>query len=243
MKKLAIALAATAAFATSAFAADLPVRQPIYKAPPPIAPLVRTWTGCYVGAGFGYGMYNQDLSHPTGESGIDLGSDETLTLGGRGWLGTVQGGCDYQFAGSWVIGAFGDFDWESIKGHVFERDERLSRSWAVGGRLGYIALPDLLAYISGGYTQARFDAVTFCDSCNTFIDAHTYKGWFIGSGYEYRLVWFSPNLTLKTEYRFSEFRKDTLDSNFCEGPCGTIDSQKWVQTVRSELVWRFNFWN
>jgi outer membrane immunogenic protein len=44
-----------------------------------------------------------------------LSSD--LTQGGRGWLATVQGGCDYQFAGTkFVIGAFADGDWTNIRG-------------------------------------------------------------------------------------------------------------------------------
>jgi hypothetical protein len=39
------------------------------------------------------------------------------TFGGRGWLGTAQFGCDYQFVGSnWVIGAFVNGDWTNIRG-------------------------------------------------------------------------------------------------------------------------------
>ena len=38
----------------------------------------------------------------------------TTTDGGRGWLGLVGGGCDYEFPvsgfGNFVIGAFGDYD-------------------------------------------------------------------------------------------------------------------------------------
>ena len=57
MKKLAIAITAVAAFTGSAIAADLPM-----KAPAAPMPMVRaiSWTGCYVGAGGGYGMWNQD---------------------------------------------------------------------------------------------------------------------------------------------------------------------------------------
>ena len=47
---------------------------------------------------------------------------DTVTNGGRGWFGTVQGGCDYQFAGpygNWVIGAFGDYDFSNIHGQCW----------------------------------------------------------------------------------------------------------------------------
>ena len=235
MKKLAIAITAVAAFTGSAIAADMPVKAPV------AAPVVRamSWTGCYVGVGGGYGMYNQDISADTSDF-FTGGGTATVTLGGRGWFGTGQVGCDYQFAPQWVIGAFGDYDLSDITGHVFDvNDEKLSSSWAVGGRVGYVIMPNLLGYVSGGYTQAHFDAIT-CAGCSTnLIDAHTYSGWFLGSGYEYGLTWASPNLFWKTEYRFSSYNKDTLPVS-CDGTC-TLDSQKWVQTIRSALVWRFNF--
>ncbi len=44
---------------------------------------------------------------------------DTYSSGGKGWFGTVQAGCDYQFyTGSWavVVGAFGDYDFADIKG-------------------------------------------------------------------------------------------------------------------------------
>jgi len=237
MKKLAIAITAVAAFTGSAIAADLPVKA--VAAPMPVVRAM-SWTGCYVGVGGGYGMYNQDLSGASGSSSFIGGSgSETLTLGGRGWFGTGQVGCDYQFAPQWVIGAFGDYDLSNITGHIFDVDEKLSSSWAVGGRIGYVLMPNLLTYVSGGYTQAHFDAILGCASCSTAIDAHTYSGWFLGSGYEYGLTWASPNLFWKTEYRFSSYNKDTLPVS-CDVTC-TLDSQKWVQTIRSELVWRFNF--
>jgi outer membrane immunogenic protein len=239
MKKLAIAITAVAVFTGSAVAADMPVKARY------IAPVVTAynWTGCYVGAGGGYGMYNQDISNDTSSFSPVSSSGETLTLGGRGWFGTGQVGCDYQFAPQWVIGVFGDYDLSSIKGNIFDVEEKLTSSWAVGGRIGYVIMPNLLTYVSGGYTQARFDDILACAGCSTAIDAHTYSGWFLGSGYEYGLTWASPNLFWKTEYRFASYKKDTLQVlDFCGDGCdGTLDSQKWVQTIRSELVWRFNW--
>src|SRR5450759_3092032 len=153
MKKLAIAITAVAVFTGSAVAADMPVKARY------IAPVVNAsnWTGCYVGAGGGYGMYNQDISNDTSSFSPVSSSGETLTLGGRGWFGTGQVGCDYQFAPQWVIGAFGDYDLSNITGHIIDVDEKLASSWAVGGRIGYVLMPNLLTYVSGGYTQARFD--------------------------------------------------------------------------------------
>jgi outer membrane immunogenic protein len=240
MKKFAIAVTAVAAFTGSAIAADMPVKAR-YIAPVATA---YNWTGCYVGAGGGYGMYNQDMSADT--LGILSGAGSgTTTLGGRGWFGTGQVGCDYQVMPSIVIGAFGDYDFGSITGNMGQTDEKLSSSWAAGGRIGWVALPNLLAYVSGGYTEARFDQIDITrggGGGSGYIPATTYKGWFLGSGYEYGLG-FMPGLFWKTEYRFADYQAQTLpEVDAASGiTVGTIDSHKYVQTIRSELVYRFNW--
>ena len=75
-----------------------------------------------------------------------------------------------------------------------------------------------------------------------FIDAHTYNGWFIGGGTEYRLP-FAQNLTWKTEYRFNQYRADDLPILLNNGLASGIGehNEKFVQTVTTSLVWRFNF--
>jgi outer membrane immunogenic protein len=122
-------------------------------------------------------------------------------------------------------------------------DEKLSWSWAAGGRIGWVALPNLLAFVSGGYTQARFDQIDITSGglAPAFIPATTYKGWFLGSGYEYG-VGFMPGLFWKTEYRFADYQAQTLPILAPDGDLlGTFDSHKYVQTIRSELVYRFNW--
>ena len=236
MKKFAIAVTAVAAFTGSAIAADMPVKAR-YIAPVATA---YNWTGCYVGAGGGYGMYNQDMSADT--LGILSGAGSgTTTLGGRGWFGTGQVGCDYQVTPSFVIGAFGDYDFGSITGQMGQTDEKLSSSWAAGGRIGWVALPNLLAYVSGGYTQARFDQINIFHG-DAYVPATTYGGWFLGSGYEYGLG-FMPGLFWKTEYRFADYQAQTLPVvDATDGDTlGTFDSHKYVQTIRTELVYRFNW--
>jgi outer membrane immunogenic protein len=218
---------------------------------------VANWTGCYIGAGGGYGMFNQD--HRTLDPlGVPFaGQSGTVTTGGRGWFGTVQAGCDYQFSERWVVGAFGDWDFGSIKGNLSPAitgnaavgEERLKNSWAVGGRVGYLVVPQLLTFISGGYTQARFDGVNFTVPApgNLSMDAQTYKGWFLGSGVEYAIDML-PGLYWKTEYRFAQYQAERpalTTVGIVGGPAGGLvgfeDSKKYVQTIRSELVYRFNF--
>jgi outer membrane immunogenic protein len=255
MKKLLLSLVVTAGCAGSALAADLPSKAPRISAPPP---MMTSWTGCYLGAGGGYGFFNQDVSTVVGATGV---SSSEITVGGRGWFGTVQAGCDYQFANRWVIGAFGDFDWSGQKGNMtwprgavavgngtIVGEERLEHSWAVGARVGYVVLPQLLAYISGGYTEAQFSQInpSFAFSgvaALTFLPATTYDGWFIGTGYEYSLD-FLPGLFWKTEYRYASYGQRDVPFTTAATGLATGDfirADKSVHTVRSELVWRFNF--
>src|SRR5580704_4284861 len=133
MRKLLLGTAISLAIVTGASAADLYV-----KAPPP------GWTGCYLAGGGGYGMWTQDQFIET-DPGHGRTDPTTSTNGGRGWFGTAQGGCDYQLGSSWVIGAFADGDWGSLKGtaHVSGGavgDETNSSTWAAGGRAGYLVM-------------------------------------------------------------------------------------------------------
>jgi len=165
MKKLAIALGAVAALTAPAFAADLPVRTPV-AAPAPVA-YAPSWTGCYVGGGGGgHGLWNQEntgfidgpprvpFTATTTAGGSRLSRDRgrrlRLSVSGWGW--------------NFVVGAFADYDWSSIKGKLnppaaigLVGDEKESSAWAVGGRVGWLAFPSLLTYFTGGYTQATFD--------------------------------------------------------------------------------------
>src|SRR5579871_5015453 len=64
----------------SAMAADLPVRAPIVKAP--MAPVVQTWTGCYIGGNIGGAWSN---SHYTVDNEVVVESfsfDPTSVIGG-----------------------------------------------------------------------------------------------------------------------------------------------------------------
>src|SRR5262249_17721253 len=90
------AVAIAVVFSTPALSADMPLRAP------PVAVPVYNWTGCFVKGGGGYGMWNQDS---TGFADtIQTGTE--IRTGGRGWFGTLGGGCGYLIGERWVIGVF-----------------------------------------------------------------------------------------------------------------------------------------
>jgi outer membrane immunogenic protein len=263
MKKNGIsgALAAGAMLiAGSAMAADMPAKAPMLMKAPPMA---FSWTGCYLDAGVGYGMWDQDHSTTTSFGGTPNLTTITTTDGGRGWLGRFGAGCDYQVSSSWVIGAFGDYDWTNIKGSMSPltvgggfpsvADEKESSEWSVGGRIGYLITPMVLTYVDAGYTQARFDQMNLMTNLGVLgagaFPAHTYQGWFLGSGFEYAFTWLPINgLFLRSEYRYSTFKKDDLTAfNVVTGaPFGNaglgdvLHSSTYVQTITTSLVYRFN---
>jgi outer membrane immunogenic protein len=73
------------------------------------------------------------------------------------------------------------------------------------------------------------------------LSKRNYTGWYLGAGDEYALS-FMPGLFWKTEYRVAEYNRKTNPFFEVDGPCFcSFDSKKWVQTVRSELVYRFNW--
>jgi outer membrane immunogenic protein len=248
MKKLALT-AISLLIAGSASAADLRP-MPVKAAPAPVAVAAYNWTGCYVGAGGGYGMFDQEVTAVSGGVPVGVHND----VGGRGWFGTVQVGCDYQVGSNIVIGAFGDYDFSGIQGEmglvsvanvVGEEKQKYSR--AAGGRIGWLPFQaQLLVFVSGGYTQTQFDQVNFVSTigppANLAAAKHTYSGWFIGSGYEYGVA-FLPGLFWKTEYRFADYGTEQVALLDGAGvPQGDfMESRKYIQTIRSALVWRFNF--
>lgn len=159
---LQIAAGISAFIATPVLAADMAVKVP----PPMPVPVATTWTGCYVNAGVGSGFFAQEF-HRT-SNGLQTTVDQTA--GGHGWLGTVGGGCDYQFNSNFVVGVLADYDFMNLNGHLsgvsveFEGTEKERSAVAAGGRIGYLVTPQILAYINGGFSSTRFSGVSLVES-------------------------------------------------------------------------------
>ena len=202
MKKLGLAFAALAAFTGSALAADIAPRA-YSKAPAPMA-AVASWTGFWISGGFGYGLAALERS-VTGAVAPFPVFDAGQNHSGRGWLGKVGAGFDYQ-ASQFVIGAFADAQWSDIKANdlffcptgclgpgLFVNSVKNDWSWAAGGRIGYIALPSLLTYVNAGYAQANFTGTDFVSGANGTSTGvpfgnRRYNGYFVGGGTEYAVT-------------------------------------------------------
>ncbi len=256
-----LATVAVIGLASVASAADMPTKAPVYKAPIAVAP---SWTGFYVGGGVGYGMYNADTIWflPSGASRQPL----TQTQGGRGWLGTVSVGYDYQFNNNIVAGVLADYDLASIKGTLQDQlpfttgTLTENSAWAIGARAGWLITPQVLSYINGGYTQAHFSSTNMLSNANgilfqppvgavvSTIPSQTYNGWFMGGGMETN---FAPGWFWRNEYRYASYGSKTLPDTCAINnvptcgvavglPVDLVSIHPYVQTVRSEIVYKFN---
>jgi outer membrane immunogenic protein len=244
----------------SALAADMAIKTVPARLSPP-GPTYN-WTGCYAGAGIGYGI--ADIDHSTTDpSGVVF--DAGHNNGAKGWLGMVGAGCDFQMYAKWVVGITGDVDFSNIKGQYsfncptacigpsgYSGEVKGPWAWGVGGRAGYLVGPSLLTYWTGGFTQARFDQVNYSDAqtgaaTGLVLPAQTYDGWYLGGGIEFAVGDFFPGLYWRTEYRFSDYQTRNVSQLCGGGVCGSpgthsIDRVRpQEQAIWTALVYRFNW--
>jgi outer membrane immunogenic protein len=207
MKKFFLGTAALIAFAAPALAADLPARKytkaPVYTAPEAIY----NWTGFYVG----------------GHIGGAFAGNNSLEGGGGRFMGGLQGGYDYQFANSWVIGAEAQYSWLANNNNtlLFPPNTRVTSTnnqlGSVTGRFGYTWGPALL-YAKGGFGWRDRNnigvAVAGVPAAFTTNTGHK-DGYTVGTGLEYM---FAPSWSAKAEYQYYNFGSTT----FMTGPAAIV---------------------
>src|SRR6202790_2686380 len=208
MKKFLLGTVALVALGATvpALAADLAARS-YTKAPAYVAQPISNWTGFYIG----------------GHLGGAFAGDNSLTGNDGRFLGGVQGGADYQFAPSWVVGVEAQYSClsNSNNGVLFPRGVLVTSSsnqlGSVTGRLGYTWGPALL-YAKGGYGWK--DSNNLNVSVGGVPVAFTTNGnhrdgYTVGAGLEYM---FAPNWSAKAEYQYYNFGNTT----FATGPAAIV---------------------
>jgi outer membrane immunogenic protein len=246
MKKLSFGSAAFAVVvASSAFAADIPA--PVYKAPPVIAPVAYSWTGCYVGIEGG-GAWGRSHHTAPDFGGIDIARPFDLSGGLAG--GTL--GCNYQFAPQWVVGIEGDWSWTNKRGTgqdvapfnpAFVQETKESWLATIRGRVGFTPSPDWLIYVTGGGAFAKFDVREFNSAIPALAatDSATLAGWTVGGGVEWRLP-FWQHVTAKVEYLYADFGSHRFfNPPITPGNCGCVvaDVKTNDHIFRAGLNWHF----
>jgi outer membrane immunogenic protein len=243
MKKLIVASIALAAWVGSpAMAADLAVKAPLYKAPPPIA--VFSWTGCYFGGNVGGLWVRKDFSIsaiPGRPPGTPLGGHDADSF-----FGGVQAGCNYQ-AGNWVFGVQADYGWaDAVGSHAdtffigFIDRSRTDSLGSVTGRVGY-AWGRFLGYVKGGgaWEHDRYYALLAATGATVASATETRGGWTVGIGGEYA---FTDNLSGFVEYDYYDFGTRAVTAVSPTGfAFGDVDIRERKSVVKAGLNWKFGW--
>jgi outer membrane immunogenic protein len=241
-----LAAVAVGGFASNAFAADMPVKAPVYR-PAPVAVVAPLWNGWYVGGNGGYGWDNRDVTF-TGDptffgAAIATGfSAASLSPSATGGLGGIQAGYNYQM-GPGVIGVEADFDFASIRGSSTFTDvsggfqntaeRKVTSLGTVRARAGFLPWNPLLLYVTGGLaygntnlniTQTVTPIAGGClavPGCTSATSSGTTAGWTVGGGVEWM---FAPKWSLKAEYLYVDLgnRSATLTAFPAFGPPGNF---------------------
>jgi outer membrane immunogenic protein len=237
----------------SASAADMPAPPPAY-----VSPVPPTWTGFYVGLGGGASSLNNRINAQPGPSPDSPGISAALNgLGANGWLATISAGFDYQVSPSVVIGIFGDYDFNQIRSQLdlnvagapfsAHGDISINQQWSIGARIGYLASPSTLIFLSGGYTHLGLSdfrvSVSAGDPAtlvSTFASVPSIGTGFIGAGVETKLT---NKISLRGEYRYAGFGSGAVILPTIDGTnlndFVTARIAPTFQTVKATLNYRF----
>jgi outer membrane immunogenic protein len=205
---------------------------------------VTRWTGFYANAGVGYGLW--DATTTTDAPGRCVSCVPT-DHAGKGFLGEVGFGYDYQLTDKIVTGVLFNFDVSDIRGRVNDAvftaaGTSNERAWFIGVRAGWLMTPDILNYWSVGYTRAHFSGASLENSYSgvqlpgAHLESYDAGGWFVGGGLEVAMQsgWF-----WRSEARIADYAKDARIESGIQ-PTFFLNFDPVVGTATSEVVYKFD---
>ena len=168
------------------------------------APLARAasaapFDGPYVGAQVGWQSEKmRDVKSSFGAVPVD---DTTNSV-----TGGIFAGYDKTLNGRFVVGAEAGLDFatddetqKTVSGTDYNVDPKYS--FDLTARAGYLANPQTLLYIRGGYTNARVQT-TITNAAGIQSASDNQDGWLAGAGVERQVA---QNVSARLEYRYSKF--------------------------------------
>ena len=254
IKRLLITGAALMALiGTSAFAADMPLKAPpMVPGAVPAYNWTGWYVGLNAGGAWGNDPVDNTVASNTCSGPIACAAGiSTLNalIPGQfdtkpsGFIGGGQIGYNFQFAPAWVAGIEADFQGANIKDGATQASapttvpgftnvvtisasgsQKIDWLGTLRGRLGWLAVPRLLIYGTGGlaYGHVQTDGsfsgnVTTPNPANAFNGSNTVSqsdiraGWALGGGLEWMIA---PHWTIKAEYLYFDLGHVTLNQTF-----------------------------
>ena len=188
------------------------------------------WTGLHVGLAGGYGLINHVLS-------TDIFDATFSGVGGKGFLGSVEAGFDYQAGERFIVGLQGDYTRSNIATNIGVTVVGLgdgsysleaTDSFSVLGRAGILSSPNVLWFGEAGWTRTTFNGDLNIGGPVASYD-YDASGLTVGAGVEAKLT---DNVSWKTEYRYTSYETKDIIPGFL-----TTDTN--LQSVRSAISFRF----
>jgi outer membrane immunogenic protein len=249
LRKFWLPLMTLASLTTSSFAANLSDKAPV-------AAGAYNWTGFYVGGSVGGRWTTSNLSigsidelysnntftqHDLPSCTKDMIPCRTsASLRGNTLSVGPYVGYDWQFGERWVAGVEGDWAWANntatADGFKFfignppaDSTFSVKTGWdaSARGRLGYLAIPNLLIYATGGAAWLNTEVTSNCGATSCFPGTYSpnvvsqssiRSGWTVGGGIESML---GANWILRAEYRYADYGTASLtDTRPCTSQPG-----------------------
>ena len=231
-----LAAVAVFGFTSVAYAADLPTKAPVYKAP--VAAPAYNWSGFYIGVNAGVSIGRDPTTQSNATTGVVLGS---FNMSPAGFVGGGQIGYNWQFAPNWVVGLEGDFQGTSQSdsscigncsggGFHYTATQKLNWFATARARLGYTN-GDWLWYVTGGgaWGEIHNDFAAFVPIDGSGSANFSQSGWVVGGGVETHL-W--GGWTAKAEYLYLDLGSLT---DFVFDPI-TLDTFTMKSDIRDHIV-------
>ena len=259
-----LAAAVSLCASQSVFAADLPSRAPVYKAP--VAAAGYNWTGFYFGGNAGYAWGDSDVSSAfscPGGAGCSVSIDQNLanitsaatgSLSPTGFTGGVQAGYNWQFDAT-VFGLeadFNAFDLNSSRSvavpsvtssSIFNPTTTVDTNWlfTLRGRLGWTVAPTVLLYATGGLAmtdlQVSNSYTTANNPSNTASGASSHSFTRVGWTVGGGAEWaLAGDWRVKAEYLYGDFGSISTSANVNNGTFAVNDVFQTSADLRSHIV-------
>src|SRR5262245_8754467 len=233
MKRLLVgaALVGSCFITVPASAADIPLKGP------PVAPVVYGWTGWYFGVNAGYShgetkvdyFHNQPIPNAGGVffvAGVPSTFATSPTLHPDGGIIGIQLGYSWQH-GSWLFGIEADIalvggeDSSTFAGfNVFnDRFTLATQNSGLGtvrARVGVLASPNSLLYVTGGfaYGPTKHTLLQLANAGgvpNLSVSTFRWRtGWTVGAGWEWM---FAPKWSIGLEYLYVDLGTDSFSTS------------------------------
>jgi outer membrane immunogenic protein len=269
--RLLVASLILGAVSSVALATDLPnTKGPPSFAPPP--PPALSWTGFYIGGEIGARWSDPTWSTTCLQTGLaacpaanfptrfafnNPESFDSVSVKGGPFIGY-----NYQIGSQWVVGVEGDWQYAdnrrtnagipgvedpTVAGEPGLDSSTIRENWdaSIRARAGFLVMPNLLLFGTGGAAFANVSATALCGTAypvgwcagadpliGTPQTASTTRvGWTVGGGLEYMIA---PNWLIRAEYRYADY--GSFSSTLFSGVVANVDAISFNTHLRTNTA-------